>query len=251
VPFNICNSRGEHIGFLHRTFPGRTGVLMVAVSEQTVESVEFSVAMIKSYLAGAFRCRTITGKVNEEKLEAEIARRIDGISGDDPGFDRDYDQMLKNVFLRHISTGGQQEIENYITSGVDMSLIRGYVLFDVKNLDAARTEGNQIIIPEEINYLEDDKLEGTPVFARVTDYPVLHTAIMGAGEGFLLGANLADFGGRNHAHTTELKIESGNFTDEIKLPIYVLAARGMSIQLYLEHKEIRKVLCGGAVYSFS
>ena len=87
--------------------------------------------------------------------------------------------------------------------------------------------------------------------AKIIDYPIVETDIMGGGEGFLLGANLSDVGGRNHAHSTRLLIKSGNFTNSLDLPVIINARKGMTIQLYYNEKEINQVFCDGVIYKLS
>ncbi|NLN48683.1 MAG: hypothetical protein GX154_06265, partial [Clostridiales bacterium] len=89
-----------------------------------------------------------------------------------------------------------------------------------------------------------------PIFGEITGYPLFYTDIMGLGEGFILGANISDFGGRNHSHETRLKIKSGNYEDIFDFPIIINARMGMGIQLYLGEKKIEQLYCDGSLYKF-
>jgi len=71
---------------------------------------------------------------------------------------------------------------------------------------------------------------------------------MGFGEGVILGADLADMGGRNHSHETKLKIVSGNFQGNVILPYIVYTKKDMEIQLYVAENKIKMVFSDGIIY---
>lgn len=119
--------------------------------------------------------------------------------------------------------------------------------------DKLNFEDGSAIMDETIDYFPKDIADvdvNAPIYAKIIDYPIIKTDIMEIGEGLLLGADLSDYGGRNHAHTTVLKILSGNCTMEIELPIIVYAKKDMTVNLYMSGDRIRKVFCDGIMYKF-
>lgn len=162
-------------------------------------------------------------------------------------------------------------MEEYLEiNGLSEDRIKGYIIFDINK---AEIREDKFIINEEIDYAGDQTINTTliprrsslysftqnenewndnikPIFGEITGYPLFYTDIMGLGEGFILGANISDFGGRNHSHETRLKIKSGNYEDIFDFPIIINARMGMGIQLYLGEKKIEQLYCDGSLYKF-
>ena len=112
-------------------------------------------------------------------------------------------------------------------------------------------ENNSIIIDEEIDYINNEKLENhIPMVAKIIDYPRIQIDSMSSGQGLLLGADLADLAGRNHIHKTKLKIKSGNFTYELNLPVELYLKKGDTIQIYVDNRVIKRIFCDGIIYEF-
>jgi hypothetical protein len=240
------NYNGKHIGFVARSYPENKHLFMVALTSLRIEEVAVDMEQIKGYLGKTFGFTNLFGRLNEGELHKFVeSKRLGkyeevGIGG--------YEDFLRFFFLKTVDERGYK-IEELFDLEELIKQITGYLLIDVEHV--VITE-NTIQLKEEINYLSEKILSGgdKPIFAVVIDYPIFRTDTMGLGEGFLLGANFSDFGGRNHAHETELKIQSGNYEKVICLPIQMHVRKGMPIQLYLQEDKIKRIFCNGAIYEF-
>lgn len=45
-------------------------------------------------------------------------------------------------------------------------------------------------------------------------------------------------------------IQSGNYKDNLELPIYLNARKGMKVQFYYGEDKIIKIFCYGVIYEF-
>lgn len=182
------------------------------------------------YYANVFRVA-----LTEDRIENKSGE-LDEIKG------RNKDEFIKYLLLKNST-----DVEKHIC--FDTKNIKGYILLDI---DKINIENNTVILNEDLDYIEDMKLdEETPVYARVATLPVVTTDIMGLGTGLLLGADIADLGGRNHIHTTRFKMQSGNSITDIEVPAQLGIRKGMNIQLYFNGNKISKVFCDGVIYVFN
>ena len=118
---------------------------------------------------------------------------------------------------------------------VENEFINAYFLIDINNVVI---ENDSIIIDEEIDYINNEKLENhIPMVAKIIDYPRIEISSMSSGQGLLLGADLADLSGRNHIHKTKLKLKSGNFVYELNLPVELYLKKDDTIQIYIDNKS--------------
>ena len=192
-------------------------------------------------MAGFLGCKTILGKINEPRLNKCIDNII--IKEFSKFKDNTYDELLKLVYLRIL-----RYEENFHYKNIENSQINGYFLVDINNVVI---ENDSVIIDEEIDYITNEKLENhIPMVAKIIDYPRIQIDSMSSGQGLLLGADLADLAGRNHIHRTKLKIKSGNFAQELNLPVELYLKKGDTIQIYLDNRVIKRVFCDGIIYEF-
>ncbi|MBZ9686200.1 hypothetical protein G9F72_007630 [Clostridium estertheticum] len=241
MPFNVYNRNKKYLGFIQSAYPQYTNVFMVASTDVKLTDEDFDINKMKSELAGYLGCKNILGKVNEPRL----SKSIDNIIVKEFGKFKDntYDELLKLVYLRIL-----RYEENFNYKSIENEKINAYFLIDINNVVI---ENNSIIIDEEIDYINNEKLENhIPMIAKIIDYPRIQIDSMSSGQGLLLGADLADLSGRNHIHKTKLKIKSGNFAYELNLPVELYLKKGDTIQIYVDNRVIKRVFCNGIIYDF-
>ncbi len=246
MPFDICDTAGNHIGVIYRSFPGHNDIFLIALTELGADDLITDISGIETHVAAVLDCKNMLGKVNRDKLNDTLEAKLredfshTGIT--------DKTDFLKYMSLKNAYVRGYQPIEKVIKADISASKINGYLLFDINKL---KLRNGKVYLDTKTDYMSHETIGyGPPVFAKIIDYPVLYTDIMGTAEGFFWGANLSDFGGRNHAHTTAMKLLSGNCEKELELPVYIHARKGMNIQLYMEGGKISRVFCDGVVYRF-
>lgn len=245
MPFNVIDINGRHIGVIARTYPGNYKMLLVAVTEQRAEDTGFDMNVIEDTVATALDCKNLIGKIKEDKFEKTLREKLNN-EYRDSGI-KDMRIFKKYLYMKTPYAKSTKYIEETLNIKIDEERLQGYLMLDRDNIELS---DDNIVIKDEIDYLEEIKLLGSiPVFCKVMDYPIQRTGIMGAGEGILLGANWSDFGGRNHSHTTRLKIKSGNFNlNKFDIPIYINVKKGMIVQIYLEGEKIKKIFCDDVIY---
>ncbi|MCB2299195.1 hypothetical protein [Clostridium tagluense] len=241
MPFNVYDRNRKYLGFIQSAYPQYTNVFMVASTDVKLSDNDFNINKIKSELAGFLGCKSILGKINELRL----TKSIDNIIIKEFGKFKDntYDELLKLVYLRIL----RYEEDVYYKS-IKKEQINAYFLIDINNVVI---ENNSIIIDEEIDYINSEKLENhIPMVAKIIDYPRIQIDSISSGQGLLLGADLADLSLRNHVHKTKLKIKSGNFAYELNLPVELYLKKGDTIQIYVDNRVIKRVFCDGIIYDF-
>ncbi|MBZ9633885.1 hypothetical protein [Clostridium sp. FP1] len=241
MPFNVYDRNRKYLGFIQSAYPQYTNVFMVASTDVKLSDNDFNINKIKSELAGFLGCKNILGKINELRL----TKSIDNIIIKEFGKFKDntYDELLKLVYLRIL-----RYEENFYYKSIKKEQINAYFLIDISNVVI---ENNSIIIDEEIDYINSEKLENhIPMVAKIIDYPRIQIDSISSGQGLLLGADLADLSLRNHVHKTKLKIKSGNFTYELNLPVELYLKKGDTIQIYVDNRVIKSVFCDGIIYDF-
>ncbi|MBZ9622319.1 hypothetical protein G9F71_005590 [Clostridium sp. FP2] len=241
MPFNVYDRNKKYLGFIQSAYPQYTNVFMVASTDVKLSDNDFNINKIKSELAGFLGCKSILGKINELRL----TKSIDNIIIKEFGKFKDntYDELLKLVYLRIL-----RYEENVYYKSIKKEQINAYFLIDINNVVI---ENNSIIIDEEIDYINSEKLENQiPMVAKIIDYPRIQIDSISSGQGLLLGADLADLSLRNHVHKTKLKIKSGNFAYELNLPVELYLKKGDTIQIYVDNRVIKRVFCDGIIYDF-
>ena len=251
---NVCDKTERHIGFICNIYPGNIDTnstsheqaYVVALTDFKLTYEHVNIDYVKDCLAHIFDSKNILGKVKDEKLKKAITDNI--CSENINLFNLDYEDMLMFAFLKYCPP-----LYNFVPSkflNIDLNSldINGYILLDIDKTEPYNT---CLAINEEISTDPYEKLDNLPpLVMRVTDYPVMKTEIMGFGEGLLLGANLSDFGGRNHAHSTILTVKSGNCETTLELPIYLDTIRDSEINLYINDNKIFKILTNGRIYRY-
>ncbi|ABR46268.1 hypothetical protein Amet_0025 [Alkaliphilus metalliredigens QYMF] len=244
MPFNVCDQNGKHIGILYERCPeyslGRKFSL-VCLTELTTEKININFHGIKDYLARRYDLKTVFGKIKEEKLQEKLEEEWREYYSEYGAYDE--------VFLLKIHLSNHQgEISHLIE--IEEQSVQGYILLNRENVIFHNKE--TIIIKNELDFIQPEKeiLGKKPLYTKVVDYPVISMGVMGLGEGLLLGANLSDFGGRNHIHNTKLKLMVGNDIHQLELPMQINAKRGMTILFYLEGQKIKHMVCDERIYTF-
>ncbi|KPU26828.1 hypothetical protein TR13x_07925 [Caloranaerobacter sp. TR13] len=239
MPFDVYDINNKHIGVITTSFPNDTDILMISITDLKASDIDLDIDSIKMYVAELYGCKNILGKIKEDKL-VEILLNIWGNKY------KSYGEYNEKLLFRLLLLEQLCNIERFIR--IDKSKIYGYLLLDRKNVDI---NGENIIIKENIDYIEANVGEnGIPIYGKVVDYPIITVENMGVGEGLLLGADFSDFGGRNHTHKTKFKLLSGNVILPITVPISLRIKRGMTVKIYLEKRNIKKIFCDGVFYTY-
>ncbi|MGH4120490.1 hypothetical protein [Clostridium sp.] len=241
MPFNVYNKNNKYLGFIQCAYQQYTNVFMVASTSILLEDADFDIVKIKSQLAGYMGCKSILGKINEEKLN----KSIDNIVNKEFSKFKDntYEELLKLVYLKIL-----RNEQNFRYKIIDNEEINSYFLLDINNIVI---QNGCIIIDEEIDYISNATIGNIiPMVAKIIDYPRIQIDSMSSGQGLLLGADLDDLAGRKHNHKTKLKLKSGNFVWDLNLPVELYSQKGDTIQIYVDNRVIKRVFCQGIIYEF-
>lgn len=267
MPIDIYDDNGNYLGIIRNRYQDKDNIYLLAITDLNSNDINFNEDKMKKYVAGILKVKNIFGKVDEDRLKEEIdslrTSEQYSIFQQIP-----YDDFIRYLFLKNYSG---KNIEEYLEiNGFIEEMIRGYIFFDINKVEII---DGKFVINEDMDYIQSEAIDFDlipektspyfidhkenewnsnlkPIFAKVTGYPIIHTDIMGAGEGFFLGANLSDFGGRNHSHETRLRIKSGNCEEIFDFPILISTRKDMNIQLYIGQKNIEQIFCDGVIYKF-
>jgi len=264
MPLDIYDNQGNHLGIICDRYLDMDNVYMVAITDLTADDINYSEENMKKHLARVLKVKSIFGKVDEDRLLEEIENLR--MPEEKQIFKQlPYEDFLKYVFLRNYTS---KNIKEYLElDGLHENCIKGYILYDMKK---AGIYNGKLYIGDDVDYLgetidgnlipenespylidqrEDNRIYNIkPIFAKVIGYPIISTDIMGFADGLILGADLADLGGRNHSHKTMLKIVSGNYQGNVILPYLVHVKKDMELQLYISENRIKMVFCDGIIY---
>ncbi|WP_432663141.1 hypothetical protein R9X47_21460 [Wukongibacter baidiensis] len=231
MPINVCDKNGRHIGVVHKRFLDEWNLCMVALTDVRAEELNVNVDKMKGYVATEFGCKKMFGKVEDEDLREKLYGLLES---EDRSVVR-YEQLVVAIFLRNFS---DKKIEKLINEEVLENKIKGYILYDLKKLSF---EQNSIVINEELEYINEQvekDWDKTAIFAKITDYPIIHKRSYFVRDGTA------------HEYTTKVKILSGNFEDKIELDTMINCKKGMNISLIASKKKIIKVFCDDRIYIF-
>jgi hypothetical protein len=240
MALNVCDSKGNHLGFLSKTHPEAPAIFMLALTHERIEDAGFDLTRVVSYLAGEFKTKSRFGKVDEERLIQELEATYGS-----HGF-RDHHELFRYAFIQKALELNRLDLFRWVDINTDHIQIFGYLWLNIRILGVSSPCIEYDVALEHLP--ERPALDEAPVFATVIDIPVIKTEVMGAGEGLLLGASFSDFGGRNHSHHTSIRVISGNVKQRLSLPVMVPVKKGMAVELYYEEKNITKIYCDGLIY---
>lgn len=241
MPFNVYDKNRKYLGFIQCAYQQYTNVFMVASTNIVLEDKDFKIDVMRSQLASFLGCKSILGKINEQKL----CKSIDNIIVKEFGRFKDNteEELLKLVYLRILHYE-----QSFRYKSIEKEQINSYFLLDINNIVI---QNDSIIIDEEIDYISNATIGNLiPMVAKIIDYPRIQIDSMSSGQGLLLGAELDDLAGRKHIHKTKLKIKSGNFACDLNLPVELYSQKGDTIQIYVDNRVIKRVFCNGIIYEF-
>lgn len=231
MPINVCDKDGKHIGIVHKRYLYECNICMVALTDVKASELNVDIEKMKGYVASQYGCKKMFGKIGEEELREKIYGLFKSVNNSTLR----YEEFLAVAYLRDIP---EKKIEDIIDERVLENRIKGYVLYDFKKLSFKQ---NSIVINENLEYINKqieydwDKIA---VFAKIIDYPVVET------RSYYIKLN------ESYEYTTKIKIVSGNYEDEIKLPTILDCKKNMSIILSATKKKIDKAFCDGRIYIF-
>lgn len=251
MPFNVCDAGGNHLGLILKRISftdwdapaARSTVYMVALTGQKLNEKDVDMARIRSYIY-LYEDKKLFGRRSEERLKKAMEEKLEREYAHLRPIE--YHVFLKYYFLEVNARWRGEDVEQYLRVSLPEHTIRGFILLDHHKV----TLQNSTLVMTGETDCTGEKASGMPppLFARVAGYPVHKIEFMGVGEGLRPGANLSDFTGRNHTHSTELKIVSGNVTRKMLLPFHLMVKKDQQVKLYLSGGEIRAVFTGEAFY---
>lgn len=244
MPIEIYDKNNKYLGIIQKKYYNNLNIYMVAITELQFKDIDFDIVKIKKFLASVYDCVTILGKIKEDKFEEKL-KEIREEEKNNKFIEVKHDDFLKVLFLQHFHGEG---FEDVININISKENIKGYLLIDIGKI---QVQHGRFIIEDDIDYITEKKIgDSIPIYAKIVNYPVVKTDIMGM-SGIFQGANLADFGGRNHSHITSLEIKSGNFKDSLEIPMLLTVKKDMNIQFDIAKRQIKQVFCDGIIYKFN
>ena len=241
--FNVCDKEGRHLGFIW----GKSLLVhgwQVALSSARIDNDDINWELVKSQLADQLDSRNFWGKVKESTLIAKLKEVWDQKYARDldikflPTSDLDY---LKFMYL----VNGSNDMGKSIN--LDRMDIRGYIFMD--STDPQFFNQDNLLLDSDLNFITERAIDRPPVFGEISSIPKIYLSVMGFTEGFLLGANWSDYGGRNHTHSTIVDIRLGSVDTRLRFPIQIPFKKGEPVQIYFsESGEISSVYYDGAIY---
>lgn len=248
MPFNVMDGKEKNIGIIKDSFPGHlfpvySNVFLVAITDRDINDISFDLEKIMDFVAGTYDCKSIFGKINEDKLKEKLISKFGTEIYEDT--EDGYNTLLKIAFLKNLYHCDIKKFYDYDSIKDD---IKGYLLLDI---DKARFVGNNIMINDDMDYINYDEVyDAKPIFGRIVNHPVLYSSSECVEKWVLYGEEMTGTVNRNHAHMTRIDIASGNFNKIIEFPMPILAKKGDSIQMYLVNREVRKIFCNGIAYIY-
>ena len=166
MPFNICDAGGNHIGFIHRQYPGDNNIFLVALTELEADDTIVDITKVETHVANAYNCKNLLGKVNRDKLNDILdskmreCREQTGIT--------DRRDFLVYLYLKDTFTKGYLPLEKAMRDSIDVSKIKGYLLLDIRKI---KLRDGKIFLDSEPDYIDDETVDSSPpVFAKIVDF---------------------------------------------------------------------------------
>lgn len=267
MAFNVCTKEGKHLGITYGSalqaasfhIGGRNRrIIQVALTDQRIEYLNFDYEKIKNYIAERHSAKTLLGKIKEEALKDELYKHWEDEKSQMIAEGEDFKNLYKEFqpknfdekfIFRLFHLKNRMDIEPYWLG--ETLRIEGFVLYDLD--EGSLYDDKTLLLEEPIEYIETtEEYKGLkPTHFVVAQRPELSIVGMGIGEGLLLGANISDFGGRNHVHSTKLKLLSGNAVYSTEIPIHIHGKKGMALKMYVDQEKNTPVafLCDGVLYT--
>ena len=267
MAFNVCTKEGKHLGITFGSsfqagsfhIGGRNRrIVQIALTDHRVEDADLDYQKIKNVVAERHNAKSMLGKIKEEVLQQELNRLWEEEMAqgetDEEAFKNLYREFQPKDFdekfiYRLFHLKNRFDLEPY-WSGEPFD-IKGFVLYDLN--EGALYDGKTLLLEEPVKYIETtEEYKGIkPSHFVVTQRPEISIVGMGIGEGLLLGANISDFGGRNHTHSTKLTLLSGNTLYDTEVPIHIHAKKGMPLTMYVDQEKNIPVafLCDEVLYT--
>lgn len=267
MAFNVCTKDGEQIGITYARalqagsfhMGGRNRrIIQVALTDQKIEDRNFDYEKVKKVIAERHSAKTFLGKIKEEALQEELLNIWEEEKSQmNTGAEsfkhlyrdfqpKDFDQSF---IYRLFHLKNRFDIEPYWLG--ETINIEGYILYDLN--EGSLYDDKTLLLEEPLDYIQStEEYQGfKPTHLVVAERPEVRILGMGVGEGLLLGANISDFGGRNHVHSTKLKLLSGNAVYSTEAPIHIHTKKGMTLTMYVDQDKNTLVafLCDDVLYT--
>lgn len=212
---------------------------LVALCSEPLRDELYDWQQTKKLLAGHYSAKRLFGRrdlIDAVKQEWDSALKKDPTPQFKPSSEKDY---LKYAVLACKLTP-QKALKT------DQLNIKGFVYL---NGPVHFIDNDRVLLDADLSYVTDPALDGEPLHVIVEDYPRIFHSMMRVGEGLLLGASLADFGGRNHSHNTLVSVRCGNIRTTLRIPMQIAFKKGLTLQIYFsERNRIREFFHDGVVY---
>lgn len=238
--FNVCDREGRHLGFVSGTSTIAPS-WEVALCKTPLDDSAINWEVVRKRLADIFECRNMWGKVNEDLLMNKMKMEWNKEYARDeqrfyPTTDKDYMKFMFIKFARDYSK----------CYNLTHHEIQGYIYLDV---NTPIRDQDYIHLDSNLKYIQQPILNTPPHYGVVAGFPKISLNRMGFIEGFFLGANWSDFGGRNHTHSTLVKIASGNVEVELRFPLQIPFKVGEPVQIYFANNgAVTSIFYDEAIY---
>lgn len=267
MAFNVCTKDGEHVGITYGSaqelgsfhIGGRNRrIVRIALTDQRVEDENFDYEEIKKGIAERHGARTLLRKIKEDALQEELQNywekeksRINAPEEDYKKLYRDFqpDAFDEKFIYRLYHLKNRFKLNPYWLG--DELHIQGFIYYDLD--EGVLADEKTLLLEEPLEYIGTTEMykEIKPTHFVVAERPEVSILGMGIGEGLLLGANISDFGGRNHVHSTKLKLLSGNAIHNTEVPIHIHAKGGMNLTMYINEEKNTPIafICDDVLYT--
>jgi hypothetical protein len=243
MAFDVCDKSGKHIGVMLRPYSIYLNIYVTAITELRIEDIGLNLAKVEEAVAGLFKCKNLMGNVNHEKLN-----NILGLVRKD-----EYARFLELEYwdlLKLCMVNNGLKFEDYFNIALDKRNTTGYMLLDASKMNLC--EG-RVILEEDLDYVFNQEIvseDEIPLYGRVKDYPTTYIEVQGLmGLRRNIGFN-DNIGYLEHCHVTKLRIQSGNFIEDLELSLMLNIRKGSRVQMFFNNKNIYKLFCDGMFYSF-
>ena len=267
MAFNVCTKEGDHIGITYASAlqagsfhvgGNNRRIIQIALTDQKIEDQNFDYEKIKKVIAERHSLKTFLGKIKEDALQEELRNHWENEKSRMETEGENFKNLYRNFQPKDFDEGfiyrlfhlkNRLDIEPYWLG--ETIHIEGYILYDLN--EGSFYDDKTLLLEEPLDYiLNKEEYNGLkPTHFVVADRPKVSIVGMGVGEGLLLGASLSDFGGRNHVHSTKLKLLSGNAVYFMEAPIHIHTKKGMPLTMYVDQDKntAAAFLCDEVLYT--
>lgn len=267
MAFNVCTKEGKHVGITYGSAQelgsfhiggNNRRIVRIALTDQRIEDGNFNYEEIRKGIAERHGARNLMRKIKEDALQEELHKywekektQMKAAKEGQQNLYRDFQprEFDEKFIYRLYHLKNRFSIKPYWL-GEELQ-IQGFIFYDLD--EGILVDEKTLLLEEPLKYIETTEKykELKPTYSVIAERPEVSILGMGIGEGLLLGANLSDFGGRNHVHSTKFKLLSGNAIYKISVPIHIHAKAGMNLTMYIDEDKNAPIafICDEVLYT--